>query len=108
MSPVIPRADVSYIRSHPPMIEITTITIAVQSMTAASETQAILRRRRYLRMRWSLYICLWCRLDGRHKVHSRKACDLPPSRPAGHDLSVTDLPIHRRHSRRAVDDDRQR
>jgi hypothetical protein len=34
----------------------TTSTIVVQSVTASSATHAIRRRRRYLRMRWSLYI----------------------------------------------------
>jgi hypothetical protein len=32
------------------------MTIVVQSITARSETQAMRRRRRYLRMRWSLYM----------------------------------------------------
>jgi hypothetical protein len=36
----------------------TTSTIAVQSVTATSDTQAMRRLRRYLRMRWSLYRCL--------------------------------------------------
>ena len=38
------------------MMLMTTSTIIVHSITAMSETHAMRRLRRYLRMRWSLYI----------------------------------------------------
>src|SRR2546423_9832889 len=58
MSTVSPRKELLNILSHPPITLITTSTIVVQRMTAISDTQAIRRLRRYLRMRWSLYI-MW-------------------------------------------------
>src|SRR3954451_16134410 len=58
MSLVSPRNDFSNIRSHPPMTLMTTMTIVVQSVTAISDTHAMRRRRRYLRMRVSLYMRL--------------------------------------------------
>src|SRR6185436_17249102 len=57
MSPEMLWKDSLNIRSQPPMTLMTTSTMAVQSVTAMSETQAMRRLRRYLRMRWSLYIC---------------------------------------------------
>src|SRR6266567_7305283 len=55
-SPESPWKDWRNMRSHPPMTLMTTMTIVVQSMTATRETQAMRRLRRYLRMRWSLYM----------------------------------------------------
>src|SRR5690349_19723207 len=43
------------------MTEMTTSTIAVQSMTAMRETHAMRRLRRYVRMRWGLYMDLFRR-----------------------------------------------
>src|SRR5438552_8683544 len=56
------------------MTEMTTMTIAVQSITAASETHAIRRLRRYLRMRWSLYI----RADYAHSILDRELAAQTP------------------------------
>src|SRR5439155_20906658 len=63
MSALMPWNDSRNIRSHPPMTLMTTSTIVVQSMTATSDTQAMRRLRRYLRIRWSLYIGFYCRGD---------------------------------------------
>ena len=54
-SPDKPWKLVRNIRSHPPMTEMTTSTIATHSVTASSETHAMRRLRRYLKMRSSLY-----------------------------------------------------
>src|ERR1700712_316338 len=54
MSPDSPWNDERNMRSHPPITEKTTSTMVVQRQTAASDTQAMRRLRRYLRMRWSL------------------------------------------------------
>src|SRR5271170_860637 len=52
----MPRNDDLNIASHPPMTLMTTRTIAVQSITAISATQAIRRLSRYFRIKRSLYI----------------------------------------------------
>src|SRR4051794_19747752 len=51
----MPWNDARNIRSHPLITLMTTSTIAVQSMTATSDTHAMRRLRRYFQMRRDLY-----------------------------------------------------